>query len=287
MKNSITLPQFDAQALQGLRYEPPASVMARWNRDIKAKAGDDKNTIDIYDYIGDDGFGGGFGLKRLSAALRSFDGADAVVNVNSGGGSFFDGVAMYNQLRDYDGKVTVNVVGLAGSAASIVAMAGDEIRIAKSAFFMVHNTWVLAMGNRHDMVATAKTLAAFDESMAGVYAARTGAALNDIKKMMDAETWLGGEAAVDAGFADGLMQSDEIDVDDDAPQSAIRVIDVALAKAGKTRTERRALIKEITGTHDAAAASTHDAAANATLNAGDNAEAMLREIVAQLNTLKG
>src|SRR3546814_13007802 len=81
----------------------------------------------------------------------------------------FEGIACYNVLREHPQTVTVKVMGMAASAASIIAMAGDQIEIGAASFLMIHNCWVMAMGNRHDMAETAEWLAPFDAAMADVY----------------------------------------------------------------------------------------------------------------------
>lgn len=82
-------------------------------------------------------------------------GENVTVNINSPGGDMFEGLAIYNLLREYSGKVTVKVLGIAASAASIIAMAGDEIQIGRGAFLMIHNCWIVMIGNRHDLAKAA------------------------------------------------------------------------------------------------------------------------------------
>jgi hypothetical protein len=100
----------------------------------------------------------------------------------------------------------MKVLGLAASAASIIAMAGDEIQISRAGFLMVHDTWVVAMGNRNDLRDIADQLEPFDFAMADIYAARTGIDAKTVMKKMDAETWINGSAAVDEGWADALCR---------------------------------------------------------------------------------
>ncbi|EOG9562751.1 head maturation protease, ClpP-related [Salmonella enterica subsp. enterica serovar Newport] len=119
--------------------------MDRWNGGIKAAATDD-NSISVFDVIGQDYWGEGVTAKRIAGALRAMNGADVTVNINSPGGDMFEGLAIYNLLREYQGKVTVKVLGIAASAASVIAMAGDDIQIGRGAFLMIHNCWVVAMG---------------------------------------------------------------------------------------------------------------------------------------------
>ena len=133
----------------GVTCEPLPSALDRWNGGLKAAASDD-NTISVFDVIGQDYWGEGVTAKRIAGTLRSMNGADVTVNINSPGGDMFEGLAIYNLLREYQGKVTVKVLGLAASAASIIAMAGDDIQIGRGAFLMIHNCWVVAIGNRHD-----------------------------------------------------------------------------------------------------------------------------------------
>jgi predicted NACHT family NTPase len=108
------------------------------------------------------------------------------------------------------------------------------------------------MGNRKDLKAAADSLEPFDNSMAELYASRTGMERKKIENMMDAETWIAGAQAVEMGFADSLLATDSIKESDDKVQSAIRRVDLALAKEGMTRKERRALLKEISSTPSAA-----------------------------------
>ncbi|WP_367672824.1 Clp protease ClpP, partial [Serratia symbiotica] len=117
----------------GVTCEPLPSALERWNGGLKAAASED-NSISVFDVIGKDYWGEGVSAKRIAGALRSMNGTDVTVNINSPGGDMFEGLAIYNLLREYPGKVTVKVLGLAASGASIIAMAGDEIQIGRGAF---------------------------------------------------------------------------------------------------------------------------------------------------------
>lgn len=250
----------------GVSFDLMPQAMERWNADIQAASEDDKNTISILDAIGFDPWSGeGVTAKRISAALRGMAGADVTVNVNSPGGDMFEGLAIYNILREYKGHVTIKVLGLAASAASIIAMAGDEIQVARSGFLMVHNGWTIAAGNRHQFREVADMMEPFDAAMGDIYSARTGGDLKAMQKLMDAETWIGGSAAVEQGFADSLLDSDSIKEGTKAQVGLIaaRKLDLILAKQGMPRSERRSLIQEIkSGTPCAAEPGTQDAADN-------------------------
>ncbi|EPR9026832.1 head maturation protease, ClpP-related [Cronobacter dublinensis] len=231
----------------------PAAAMERWNGSIRA-ARDGDNSISIFDVIGADYWGEGVTASRIAGALRSLNGEDVTVNINSPGGDMFEGLAIYNLLREYDGKVTVKVLGLAASAASIIAMAGDEVQIGRGAFLMIHNCWVYAMGNRHDLAQMATDMAPFDKAMSDIYQVRSGLDAATVDKMMDGETYIGGSEAVEKGFADSLLSADEIADDDESPVAALRKLDALLAKANTPRSERRKLLKALSGSTPGAAA---------------------------------
>lgn len=240
-----------------IRWEAPAVALERWNPGIHAASSpdEDSTTINIYSTIGEYGDGQGMTPRIVSAILRKAAGKDVNVNINSPGGDFFDGLTINTLLAEYEGDVTVNVLGMAASAASLVALAGKNINIAEGGFFMIHNAWSIAIGNRHDMKEVADMLAKFDQSQAGLYAKATGISQREIEKMMDAESWISAEDAIDQGFAHALLGADKVTVEEDEKteyNAALRRVDVALAKAGMTRSERRDLIKELTGTPSAA-----------------------------------
>lgn len=224
-------------------------VASDWRRfDVNAAA--DAATITIFDTIGEDPWTGeGVSAKRVAGALRSIGAKPVTVEINSPGGNYFDGVAIYNLLRRHEQAVTVQIMGMAASAASIIAMAGDDIRIALNASIMIHNACGLAMGNRHDMSEVSALLGQLDEAMAITYAARTGLDQKIITRMMDDESWIIGQAAVDQGFADGLLETEAqapvfADAGDGNPLD-IGAIDKMLARTGLPRADRRQLYQSI------------------------------------------
>lgn len=260
------LPELRAERLPDVcAFELDSVATDKWNAGVMA-ADSPENTISILDVIGEDFWsGGGVTSKRIAAALRAIGDQDVFVDVNSPGGDFFEGVAIYNLLRAHPRKVTVRVVGMAASAASVIAMAGDEILIGKVGFMMVHNAWVVAIGNRHDLAAASQTMEPFDDAMATLYSDRSGKKKAKAAEWMDNETWFNGEQAVAEGLADGFLAADAVAVDSTKAEAAkninaTRRIDARLAKTGMPRTERRALLAEVKGgTHDAAPPVTHDA----------------------------
>jgi ATP-dependent protease ClpP protease subunit len=213
----------------------------------RAAAADGSDVISILDVIGYDFWtGDGVTAKRVAAALRSIGDKPVTVQINSPGGDFFEGVTIYNMLRAHPSKVTVQILGIAASAASVIAMAADEIQIAKLGFMMIHNTQWVAAGDRHVMSETSEIMSVFDQAAAEMYAERTGLDVDAVKAMLDAETWLAGQGAVDRGFADSTADFEVEPATVSNSTTALYRLEAALS-AGKPvpRSERRKLMKEI------------------------------------------
>lgn len=186
------------------------------------------------------------------------DKTDVEVMINSPGGDMFEGLAIYEALRDHPGKVRVKVLGLAASAASLIAMAGDEIEVAESGYIMIHNAWIIAVGNKNQLRETSAKLEEFDTTLSKIYSKRTGIEVADVSKLMDAETWINGEEAVKIGFADKAAQL-EAEPDEDSPENARAEIDLILAKSGVSRSERRRLLASYRSTQNAVSDDTQNA----------------------------
>lgn len=254
---------------QSYQYDAPAEALDKWQ---PRAAEADGNVISVYDVIGEDPWTGeGITTRRVAGALRAIGKGPVTVNVNSPGGDMFEGLAIYNLLREHPAEVTVRVMGLAASAASVIAMAGDKIEMGLGSMLMIHNSWGLVMGNQNDMREAADTFAEFDAAMADIYAARTGYDRDEIAAMMDAETWLRAERAIETGFADATFEVPAYDDEGVSGKMKARArLDATLAKSGMPRVERRQLLKE--------AAGMPSATGTATPSAGFDADAMTRLI---------
>jgi len=160
--------------------------------------------IKLYDTIG----GWGISASAFTAQIPK-DAKDITVRINSPGGDVADGIAMYNYLKDHPARVTTIVDGYAASSASLVMLAGDVIKVHKSSIVMVHNPWTVAMGDADDMRHTADVLDEHGKAILGIYMDATGKDEADIIEMMEAETWMRGEAAIENGFATELMEENE------------------------------------------------------------------------------
>ena len=160
------------------------------------------NEILIYSDIGDYGWWDESAVSAINvySQLKQMSG-DVNVRINSAGGDVFDGFAIYNHLVQYDGKVTVYIDSMAASAASVVAMAGDEIIIADNALMMIHDPWTGTVGNSADMRSTADLLDKIRNSIVTTYMTKTSLIEDEVKAMMIAETWFSASESVASGFA--------------------------------------------------------------------------------------
>jgi ATP-dependent Clp protease protease subunit len=127
------------------------------------------------------------------------------VRINSPGGDVFAASEIYDMLKAYAGAVTVHIPSLAASAASVIAMAGEKVLIGATGTLMIHNPWTLAMGDEKDLKAGANLLRETKENIINAYERKTKLSRSKLAAMMDAETWMGANKAVELGFADGIL----------------------------------------------------------------------------------
>ena len=165
------------------------------------------NVIDIYSDIGESMWGESVSANDVKAQLDGMSG-DVTVRINSGGGSVFDGFAIYNLLDQYDGAVNVKIDALAASAASVIAMAGDTIEMADNALMMIHDPWTVAVGDSNDMKKTAELLDKIRDSIVTTYQSKSKLSAGDIGAMMKSETWFSAAEAIENGFATGTSGKD-------------------------------------------------------------------------------
>jgi ATP-dependent Clp protease protease subunit len=167
--------------------------------------------IVLYGTVGDMFWEDSFTARDVVAALSQLKNKDISVRLNSGGGIADEGVAIYNSLKAHAGKVTVFVDGIAASAASIIAMAGSKVVMRTGSVMMIHDPLMLAMGNAGDMDKAKEALNAIGDSMADIYAAKTGRKAADIRAEMRDELWLTPKEAKAKGFADDEEEAEEIE----------------------------------------------------------------------------
>lgn len=142
--------------------------------------------------------------KDVNAAIGEANGEPLLVEINSGGGDVFAGSEIYTALKAYAGAVEINIVGLAASAASVIAQAGHS-RISPTALFMVHNVSGAAYGDCNAMTHEAEVLQTANKAVAAAYLEKTGKSMEELLGIMDAETWMDAQKAVEYGFVDEVM----------------------------------------------------------------------------------
>ena len=145
--------------------------------------------------------------KAFREDLESGSG-DVTVWINSPGGNVFAAAEIYTMLRDYKGAVTVKIDAIAASAASVVAMAGDQVLMSPVAMLMLHDPSTIAFGNTKDMERAINTLNEVKESIINAYAAKSGLSHSRISNLMSNETWMNAKKAVELGFADEILFDD-------------------------------------------------------------------------------
>jgi len=190
-------------------------------------------TADIYifDYIGASFWDDGVTAKSVVAAIQDagkFD--ELAVHINSPGGAVDESIAIYTALRDVGKPVNVHIDGLAASAASIVAMAGDTRQMAYNASVMIHDPWGMTMGTAADMRKGADTLDHYKGVLVDTYARRTGQAPDAIATMMADETWLTAAKALELGFATSIKDDKKAAALAVAAESPTRVWDITKFK---------------------------------------------------------
>ena len=168
--------------------------MKKWY-DIKSQA--DSAEISIFDEIG----AWGVTAKDFIADLKQQAGKQITVTINSPGGSVFDALAMYNALRGHGSPISTKVMGVAASAASLIFMSGDKRIIPENCFLMVHNPLTFAYGNAGELRDTADVLDKIAASLVSTYVSRSGLGEEEVKALLDEETWLNAADALEKGFA--------------------------------------------------------------------------------------
>ena len=154
----------------------------------------------IFDYDGDL-----INMKTISDSLESIGNRKLLIKLNSYGGDAFEGIEIYNYLKSLKNKVVVEVTSIAASAASIIAMGADEIRMSNGSQLMIHEASTFAVGTKSEMQKTLNALKSMDNSIVDIYHEKTGLDKTEILQLMEEETWFTSEEAVKYKFADNVI----------------------------------------------------------------------------------
>lgn len=160
----------------------------------------------IYDWFGVEATS----PQKVNDLINQANNEDLEVEINSGGGSVFAGSEIYTSLKSYSGKVTTKVVGLAASAASVIAMAGDKIEISPTGQLMIHNASGGFGGDYRDMEKGAEILKNVNATISNAYRLKTGLSNEELLEMMNKETWLTPQQALEKKFVDEIMFTNDI-----------------------------------------------------------------------------
>jgi len=167
----------------------------------------DKAEIWIYEEIGEDFWSGdGITAKSFQKDLATIKAGQIDLHINSPGGEVFDGITIFNLLKQHPATITTYIDGLAASIASVIAMAGDRVVMAENALFMIHNPYGMTVGDSTEMRKMADTLDKVRGSIVLAYTGKTGKDEGEITNLMDAESWLSSFEALELGFIDEITE---------------------------------------------------------------------------------
>ena len=171
--------------------------------DIQSKASNEIVDIYIFDEIGS------FGMNAQSFIdeIKPYKNSPISLHINCVGGDVFDGMAIYNILKKRTAETTVYIEGIAASMGSVIALAADKVVMAENSLFMIHNAWGGAMGESKELKKTANLLEKISNEIADIYIKKTNLPYDKVKEMMDEETWLNADEALELGFIDSISDA--------------------------------------------------------------------------------
>lgn len=200
------------------------------HHNFSASAENENVKIIIYGDIGESWWDdSSTSAKDIEKALNEIDSDVIHVHINSYGGDVFDGIAIHNQLKNHSAKIIVHIDGVAASAASLIAMAGDEVIMNTGSMLMIHEASTWCWGTKSDLQKTMNALEGIDKSIADIYMLRFKGEKEDVEKLIVAETWFTSDEAVELGFAD-KVGTDEIDETEEDELDPEEVKNSVLAK---------------------------------------------------------
>lgn len=181
---------------------------------FKAEVNGEVSKLTIYGDIGETWWGESISASDVEKELKNMSSDKIEVHINSYGGDAFDGIAIYNQLKNHSAKIIVHIDGLAASAASIIAMAADELVMNTGSMLMIHEGSTIAWGTKGDIGKTLNSLTKLDKSIADVYMTRFTGEREEIDTLIVNETWFTADEAIEVGLADKVNNtktSEEVD----------------------------------------------------------------------------
>lgn len=169
----------------------------------------ERAVLKIYDTIGDDGWGGGVTTKNIEEQLATANGKPLDIYINSYGGEVFEGFAIYNIIKRYNGEKTVYIDGIAASIASVIALSGDKLVMNEASMFMIHNASGVCIGNAEDMKKVVQALESINETIKDIYKNKCKDISDEkLTELMDNETFLTAKECLDYGFCDEVVNKE-------------------------------------------------------------------------------
>ncbi|WP_054770056.1 head maturation protease, ClpP-related [Lysinibacillus parviboronicapiens] len=183
------------------------------NFTVEVDEDNDETVLTIYGDIGESWWYDSTSANDIDRALKQVKTSNISVRLNSPGGDAFDGIAIYNRLKDHQAKVKIIVDGWACSAASIMAMAADELIMNMGAMIMVHEAWTIAVGSKTEMQKTIDMMVKLDESLLDIYMTKAQITRDEMKQFVINETWFTADEAVAIGFATATEDTKDEEAD--------------------------------------------------------------------------
>jgi len=189
--------------------KPQAQKFWRWRNEAESDSPATERVLELYGTIAEESwFDDDITPKMFKDELFVGNG-DIVIWINSPGGDCVAASQIYSMLMDYTGKVTVKIDGIAASAASVIAMAGTEVLMAPTALMMIHNPATMAFGDHEDMQKAIDMLGEVKESIINAYEIKTNLSRAKLSHLMDSETWMNANKAIELGFADDILKDEK------------------------------------------------------------------------------
>ena len=205
---------------------------------VTNEAGVEERVLELDGTIADESwFDDDITPKQFKEELFSGSGP-ITIWINSPGGDCIAASQIYSMLKDYQGEVTVKVDGIAASAASVVAMAGDKVLMAPTALLMIHNPSMMAFGDHNDMAKAIDILNEVKESIINAYELKTGQSRTVLSHLMENETWMNAKKAIELHFADGILEDSKKESPVEAYAFASKEFDMQLVNKIASRTKK-------------------------------------------------
>lgn len=195
--------------MRRFKNEQANRMAATIKHNFKAEVKEDTTEITIYGDIGESWWGESISANDIKTALKDVLTDTVTIRLNSPGGDAFDGIAIYNQLKNHKAKVIAHVDGLAASAASIIAMAADELIMNTGSMMMIHEASTFTWGTKVDIKKTLNALEGIDKSIADIYMTRFNGERDELNSLVESESWFTASEAVDKGLADKVNNTED------------------------------------------------------------------------------